>query len=66
MKLTAREEKVCTLLVEGKTDKEIARDIGYSCGYVRNIIHGLCGKMDALNRTVVAVKYDRMNRPDDG
>lgn len=65
MKLTVREKQVLAGLIEGKTDKEIARDISLGHGTVRNIIHVLCGKFDATNRTVVAVKYDRMNRPDE-
>lgn len=61
MRLTPKEHLVMQRLLVGKTDKEIARDLNVSVSVVRQIVHCLCGKLDAPNRTAAAVNYVRIN-----
>lgn len=65
MRLTAREVQVVNLLAQGKTDKEISRETGIAHGTVRGVIHVLCAKLDAPNRTAAAVKFERLRKKDD-
>lgn len=61
MRFTLKELKVMQRLLVGKTDKEIARDLDCSVSVVRQVVHCLCGKLDATNRTAAAVNYVRIN-----
>jgi NarL family two-component system response regulator LiaR len=49
--LTDREREVLALLVEGKTNKEIARELTLSPATVRAYVSNILSKLDARNRT---------------
>ena len=57
--LTPREKVVLELVVQGKTNKEIAAEIYLSEGGVKNIITKLLGKMKVGDRTQLAVNAVR-------
>jgi DNA-binding NarL/FixJ family response regulator len=60
--LTARETKILDLLLEGKKDKEIARELHVTDNTVRSYLRVIEAKLDASCRIVAAVKYDRLRR----
>ena len=49
--LTPREREILTLLVAGKTNKEIAGQLSLSAGTVRFHVSNILSKMGAINRT---------------
>ena len=49
--LTDREREVLALLVQGKTNKEIARELTLSPATVRAYVSNILSKLDARNRT---------------
>lgn len=65
VKFTARETQVITLLSQGMSDKEISRETGLAHGTIRGVIHVICAKLDAPNRTAAAVKFERMRAKDE-
>ncbi len=54
-RLTPRERKVLAVLAEGRTNKEIAGEINYSVGTVKNIVQSIIDKLGAADRTQAAV-----------
>jgi DNA-binding NarL/FixJ family response regulator len=60
--LTDRETRILDLLLEGKKDKEIAREIHVTEGTVRSYLRVIEAKLDAPSRIVACVKYDRGRR----
>ena len=65
MRFTSRERQILNLVSDGKSDKEISRETGLAHGTVRGVIHVICAKLDAPNRTSAAVKYERMRAKDE-
>lgn len=51
--LTRREKEVCSLLCEGMTNKEIAREINRSVGTVKNHVRAILTKFDLPRRGAV-------------
>lgn len=62
MPLSAREIQVMEMLIEGKHDKEIARELGVSPTTVRTYVRLVEAKLDAPGRIAAAIKFDRMRR----
>jgi DNA-binding NarL/FixJ family response regulator len=60
--LTARETKILDLLLEGKKDKEIARELHVTDNTVRSYLRVIEAKLDAPSRIVACVRYDRLKR----
>jgi len=58
--LTKREKEVFTLLVNGKTTKEIADDLGISEKTVRNHISNTMQKLGVKGRSQAVVELLRM------
>lgn len=58
--LTKRENEVFTLLVSGKTTKEIAEDLGISEKTVRNHISNTMQKLGVKGRSQAVVELLRM------
>ncbi len=58
--LTRREKEVFTLLVNGKTTKEIAKDLGISEKTVRNHISNTMQKLGVKGRRQAVVELLRM------
>jgi NarL family two-component system response regulator LiaR len=52
--LTAREREVLALMVEGKTNKEIAEQLSLSPGTIRAYVSTILSKLGASNRTEAA------------
>lgn len=55
--LTLRERQVITLLNNGYTNKEIARELVIECGTVKNHVHSILKKLKAANRHEAATIY---------
>jgi DNA-binding NarL/FixJ family response regulator len=56
--LTKRELEVLTLLAEGKTDKEIANELGIAESTAKNHVSNILGKLNVPNRAgAVAAGY---------
>jgi len=53
--LTDRERTVISLIVDGKSNKEIAASISFAEGSVKNIITGILNKLDLKDRTQLAI-----------
>ncbi|TFG71036.1 MAG: response regulator transcription factor [Anaerolineales bacterium] len=53
--LTEREREVLTLLAQGKSNAEIAKDLYLSPGTVRNYISAILTKLDVTDRTQAAL-----------
>lgn len=53
--LTPREQDVLQLLVRGLTNKEIASEMHYSVGTVKNVVQRVIGKLGVSDRTQAAV-----------
>lgn len=62
MKFTHRETQVMDLLLEGKQAKQIADMLKISISTVQTYIRLVEAKLDAPNRAVACVKYDRLKR----
>lgn len=62
MSLSARETAVMEKLLEGKHDKQIARELGVSPTTVRTYVRLVEAKLNAPSRIVACVKFDRMKR----
>ena len=56
MILTPREQTLIPLLIQGMTDKEIARELGLLDSSVRTYVGVLRKKFGANNRTKLALK----------
>ena len=54
--LSPRETEVLGLLARGLTNKEIAREIGYSVGTVKNVVQRVIEKLGVSDRTQAAVQ----------
>ncbi|KNY25246.1 response regulator transcription factor [Pseudobacteroides cellulosolvens] len=53
--LTSKEKKLISLIVEGKSYKEMGREVGLSEGYVRNMISETLIKLNLKDRVQLAV-----------
>ena len=62
--LTARERDVLRLLVEGRTNQEIAAALGLSRGTVKVHVGRIIAKLDASDRTQAAVRAVRLGLVD--
>lgn len=54
--LTPREREVLSYVVEGRSNKEIARELGLQEVTVKLHMRGICKKLDVKNRTQAALK----------
>jgi DNA-binding NarL/FixJ family response regulator len=57
--LTKREEQVIVLVARGLANKAIAGELGISPDRVKTIVHQICVKLGAENRTDAGVKWAR-------
>jgi two-component system, NarL family, response regulator DevR len=57
--LSPQEERVMILVVEGKTNKEIALDMGLSEKTVKNYLSNIFQKMQVSRRSQAAVLFER-------
>lgn len=57
--LTPREQEVLDLVAKGYTNAQIAKDLGTATATVKNQISSILGKMDAANRTELAIRSRR-------
>jgi DNA-binding NarL/FixJ family response regulator len=55
--LAPRQQQVCALIADAKTNKEIADILGLSDGSVKEYIHQIMRKLDARNRVEVATRW---------
>ena len=55
LQLTPREREVLSFLVEGASNKDIARSLNLQVVTVKLHVRGICRKMDAKNRTQAAL-----------
>lgn len=51
--LTRREREICSLLAEGLTNKEIAREVNRSVGTVKNHVHSILSKLQLPRRGAI-------------
>lgn len=51
--LTRREQQICSLLCEGLSNKEIAREVNRSVGTVKNHVRSILAKLDLPRRSAV-------------
>ena len=58
--LTSREQQVLTLLVEGRTNKEIAKELGTADETAKKHVENILSKLAASDRTQAAVKAVRI------
>ncbi len=61
--LSPRERQVLGLLVEGLTNKEIAQQMHYSVGTVKNVVQRVIEKLGVSDRTQAAVYAVRSGLP---
>ncbi|NJP07049.1 MAG: helix-turn-helix transcriptional regulator [Chloroflexaceae bacterium] len=61
--LTPQEQRVIALVAEGKTDNEIAQDLGIARSTVVHYVRSICQKLRSPNRTAAAVQYYRCTGP---
>lgn len=64
-RLTNRERDVCELLVEGKTNSEIALALGTARSTVKNQVTSIFHKLDKTNRSEVVIAYRQATRAAD-
>jgi two-component system, NarL family, response regulator DevR len=57
--LSPQENRVMTLVVEGKTNKEIALEMGQSEKTVKNYLSNIFQKMQVSRRSQAAVLFER-------
>ena len=62
--LTPRQHDVLSLIVQGKTNKEIARSLGLGEGTVKIHVAAIFGKLGVNRRAAVAVAGSRFFSPD--
>lgn len=60
-KLTDQEKKILTLVAEGKTNREIAKEIYLSDKTVRNYVSSILAKLNLTNRTEAAAYITKKN-----
>ncbi len=60
--LTPRESEVMQRLAKGLLNKEIADQLGLSCGTVHNYVRSAFAKLGVSNRTEAAIKLLGLNR----
>lgn len=60
--LTPRQREVAELVTAGKDNKDIAQILGVSVQAVKGTVRLCRRKLNAENRVLLAVKYDRMKR----
>ncbi len=58
-RLSPREAEILTLIAEGLSNKEIAGRLNLSDGTVRNYVSEMLVKLDARDRTQLAIRYYR-------
>lgn len=58
--LTSRQTKVLGLIVEGYSNKEIARKLGIQLATVKNHVHQILDRLNAKNRCEAAAVYRRL------
>jgi two-component system, NarL family, nitrate/nitrite response regulator NarL len=56
MNLTPREKTIVQGLVQGKANKELAHDLGLTCGTVRVLMYRMFRKFNVQSRTQLVVK----------
>ncbi|PDV98310.1 hypothetical protein A9Q02_16035 [Candidatus Chloroploca asiatica] len=57
--LTDQECKVIKLIAQGKTNREIAYDMGLASSTVKHYVRSICQKLRVPNRTAAAIRYYR-------
>jgi two-component system response regulator DevR len=60
--LSAQERRVVALVAEGKTNKEIGRDLGLSDKTVKNYLSNALGKLNLTRRSQAAALFITQNR----
>ncbi len=58
-RLTVREWEVLQLLAEGKSNKEIARQLGFTIHAAKSHVSHVLGKLEVGSRTEAAILYVR-------
>lgn len=58
-RLTSRECDVLRLVADGKTNKEIARDLGLGVETVKGYLKSIFAKLDVVNRAQAAALWAR-------
>lgn len=53
--ISAKEKKLISLIIEGKTYKEMGKEVGLSEGYVRNMVSDILIKLNLKDRVQLAV-----------
>lgn len=61
--LTSKEERILELIAEGKSNKDIARNVFLAEGTIKNYVSRIMEKLHARTRTELAVKALRGKRP---
>jgi two-component system nitrate/nitrite response regulator NarL len=64
LRVTKREREILHLLVDGRTNREIAKALGIQEQTVKNALSVLCEKCDVRNRVQLAVAAVRSLRED--
>ncbi len=64
--LSAREEEVMALLIQGASNREIAQVLGLSARTVETYLHRIYKKLEAHNRTEAVARYLQAQEPGDG
>ncbi len=62
-KLSSQEGRVLVLVTEGKTNKEIAAEMGISDKTVKNYLSTVFQKLNVFSRSEAAALYTRLNQP---
>lgn len=55
--LSPQEHRIIELIAHGKTNKEIAKEMGLAYSTVKCYVHSICQKLKVPNRTAAAIKY---------
>lgn len=61
--LTKREEEILALIAAGKTNSEIAEELGIATGTVRVHVHAILQKLDVRDRTQAAIVRLNQGKP---
>jgi ATP/maltotriose-dependent transcriptional regulator MalT len=59
--LTEREREVLRLLLEGASNREIARRLFLSVNTVKRHVYNLCGKLGVQSRTQAIIRVKTLN-----
>ncbi len=60
--LTARQQEVVELLVDGRSNAEIAEALNISVGTVKNHVHKIFGRLGVSSREQAAIVFERLQK----